>query len=181
MDELHIASFFLWPWSKAFGVLQSSCAYKRLFSENIQHPQATGKLEALCFPPDKQTQTQERWVTHWAAFYKVLVIIPVDKKNCQSVKPQIGFGYSSVAWDIPLFLSSILGELYLVDMSFPITICRVFSVVNIKTLSDILGIRTSFHWHNHIHRYASKMMSLSYILCRHNLQFTNFSALTIER
>lgn len=38
VGELHTASFFLLPQSKTFGVLQSSCAYKRTFSENIQHP-----------------------------------------------------------------------------------------------------------------------------------------------
>lgn len=50
-----------------------------------------------------------------------------------------------------LFLSSILGALYLVDISLPIIVFRVLSVINIKTLSDILGIRLSFHLYNHIY------------------------------
>lgn len=65
-------------------------------------------------------------------------MIPADKKNCQSVRSQILFGYSSWIGTCQLFLSSILGTLYIVDMSLPVTICRVLSVVN-KTLNDIWG------------------------------------------
>lgn len=41
--------------------------------------------------PEQQTQTQERGATHWAAFYKVLVLIPTDqikkKKKPVSLAP----------------------------------------------------------------------------------------------
>lgn len=58
-----------------------------MFSEKIQHPRATDKLESFCLPTEKQTQTQERGATHWAAFYKVLVMTPVDQKKAVQLTP----------------------------------------------------------------------------------------------
>lgn len=95
-------------------------ATKRLSLQKIvfwEHPTplATSELETPCLPPktsnspsaywkgqvgsgkvgcaEKQTQTQERGATHWAAFYKVLVMIPMDqikkkKKKASQFSPK---------------------------------------------------------------------------------------------